>query len=357
MRIGIDARELCGHVTGVGRYLRGLLHEWALDERVRRHEFVLYAPQAPEVGLDRSQFAVRIVPGRSSTWWEQIRLPAAASRDGLDLFFAPAYTAPIRLSVPIVVTIHDVSFLAHPEWFRRREGLRRRILTRRTAAKARAIITVSAFSRLALLNLLRLPPERVHVIAQGVTAPTVTRGGQRGPRVLFVGSIFNRRHVPDLIRAFARVAVRHPGAVLDLVGDDRSHPREDLEQIIHAEALDERVRWHRYVTDEQLDSFYGQASVFAFLSEYEGFGLTPLEALSAGVVPVLLDTPVARESCGQAALYVPPGDIEQTAEALEQALTNEGLRSRVLSYAPEVLAQYRWPAAARKTMDLLERTR
>jgi glycosyltransferase involved in cell wall biosynthesis len=357
MRIGIDARELAGHPTGAGRYLSGLLRGWADDERTRRHEFILYTPEGLNVELDAHRFVPRIVAGEPGTWWEQVRLPKAAGRDHLDAFFAPAYTAPMRLTVPIVVAIHDVSYAAHPEWFRTREGIRRRWLTRESARRARVIITISEFSRRELIETLGVPEGRIRVIPPGVTATGAPRAAAAcDERVLFVGSIFNRRHVPDLIRAFALVARHRERASLDLVGDDRTYPREDLQQTIAAEGLEGRVRWHRYISDERLCELYSRARVFAFLSEYEGLGMTPLEALAAGVPSVLLDTAVARESCGDAALYVPLGDLTQTAQALERALVDNSLRARLLAAAPAVLARYRWPEAATRTLDAIERS-
>src|SRR5439155_976287 len=148
------------------------------------------------------------------------------------------------------------------------------------------------------------------------------------PVVLFVGSIFNRRRVPELIRAFGRVARAHRDASLEIVGDDRTHPRQDLARAIADEALGERVRWHAYLPEAELQAMYGRARAFAFLSEYEGFGLTPVEALAAGIPPVVLDTAVARETCGDAALYVPAGDVAATATALEQALFVRSDRGR-----------------------------
>ena len=147
MRIGIDARELCGRATGAGRYLGGLLHEWATLDRARQHEFVLYAPEPIALPLDARRFATRHVTGASGWRWEQIRAPRVAAADHLDVWFAPAYTAPLRLTTPIVVAIHDLSFVAHPEWFRIREGVRRRWLTEQSADKARAVITISQFSK------------------------------------------------------------------------------------------------------------------------------------------------------------------------------------------------------------------
>jgi alpha-1,3-rhamnosyl/mannosyltransferase len=101
---------------------------------------------------------------------------------------------------------------------------------------------------------------------------------------------------------------------------------------------------------------YRSACVFAYLSEYEGLGLTPLEALAVGIPPVLLDTPVAHESCGDAALYVPKRDAGAVAEALEQLLFDRETRRTLLAHAPAVLARYGWERAGSRTLDLLERS-
>jgi glycosyltransferase involved in cell wall biosynthesis len=359
VRIGIDARDLSGRSTGVGRYLNGLLHQWAADEHARRHEFVLYAHRPLSVPLDARRFPARVVEGHGGTRWEQHQLLRAVARDHLDVFFAPGYTAPLFSGLPFVVAIHDVSFAAHPEWFSAREGLRRRLVTRRVAAAARAITTLSEFSKRELMELLGVPAEKIHIIRPGVTrpAPNSPIPSSRRPRVLYVGSIFNRRHVPDLIRAFGPVARTHPEAALDLVGDDRSYPREDIVAAIARQRLDDRIRWHQYVSDADLADLYAQATAFAFLSEYEGLGLTPLEALASGVPPLLLDTAIARESCGDAALYVPKDDIPATSAALEQLLFNDTARQRLLAAAPGVLARYDWHLAARQTLAVLEGAR
>jgi len=363
MRIGIDARELCGRTTGVGRYLGALVRQWAVDPDAWPHDFVLYAPEPLAMALDPARFTTRIVPGAPGTWWEQVRLPRIADDDRLDVFFAPAYTGPLDIGVPSVVTIHDLSFVAHPEWFRIRDGMRRRWLTRQSAARARAVVTVSEFSRGELIDLLGVPDSRIHVIAHGIgtqapdvapqTPDAASQAPDAAPRVLFVGSIFNRRHVPDLIRAFGPIAQAHTDAALDIVGDNRSFPRENLRQTIAAEGLQARVHCHEYLADAQLRNLYAHARAFVFLSEYEGLGLTPLEALAAGVPPVLLDTPVARESCGDAALYVPLNDRRATTRAIGSVLFDEATRSRLLGAAPAVLAKYDWARAARETLAVL----
>jgi len=353
MRIGIDARELAGHATGVGRFLGGLLREWARTS-AGGHEFVLYAPGPIALPLDAYRFRTRDVGGAPGTWWEQMRLPRAIAGDALDVFFAPAYTAPLRVKVPVVVAIYDLSYVAHPEWFHLRDGIRRRWLTTRTAASARSIITLSEFSREEIIERLQVPAERVHTIVPGIERLSVLQRQDSGPRVLYVGSLFNRRHVPDLVRAVGTLARTRPETSLDIVGDDRTYPHEDLEQIIASLELGSRVRWHRYVSDDRLLELYGRARAFAFLSEYEGLGLTPLEALGAGVPPVLYDTAVARESCAAAAIYVPLGDGAALVGALERALFDETTRAAILSAAPAALAKYDWPRAARETLAVIE---
>jgi glycosyltransferase involved in cell wall biosynthesis len=354
MRIGIDARELCGKPTGVGRHLAGLLGGWAASADARRHTLFLYAHQPITTPFPAAE--VRIAAGSGGTQWEQITLPSAARRDRLDVFFAPGYTAPLTWTVPTVVLVHDISFVAHPEWFRWREGLRRRTITRWSSHRARLVLTVSETARSEILSHFGLPAERVRCIYPGVVSLRGVAGAvaSREPLVLFVGSIFNRRHIPDLIRAFAPIARDQPRARLEIVGDNRTYPHEDLPFLIADEKLGDRVILRPYVFDDELAELYARASACALLSDYEGFGHPPLEALAAGVPSVLLDTPVAREVCGDAALYVRADDLPAITTALGDLLFDESVRSRILDAGPAVLARYSWTRAAAETLRALE---
>jgi len=354
MRIGIDGRELCGKPTGVGRHLAGLLGAWSASPNAQRHALFIYSHQTPAVSLP-SNAALRVLGGSGGTLWEQTTLLDAARADPLDVFFAPGYTAPLRLKVPSVLLVHDVSFVTHPEWFRFREGLRRRFVTRRASRRARLVLTVSESMRGEIAAQFELATNRVRRIYPGIARlrPTNDSGRRRDPLVLFVGSIFNRRHLPDLIEAFKLVWVDHPDARLEIVGDNRSYPHQQLESIAAAEGLQDVVAFRSYIADEAIADLYGRARAFAFLSEYEGFGHPPLEALAAGVPGVLLDTPVARETCLDAALYV-PRRLPSIAAALTSLLYDEAARARVLDAAPGVLARYSWANAAQQTLEALE---
>lgn len=356
LRIGIDGRELLGQKTGVGTYLGELLQRWTRRRDSSRRRFILYAPEPLSLPLPRATVEYRILGSGRGTWWEQTWLRKAVRRDNPDIFFAPAYTAPLGIGVPLGVTVHDVSFLAHPEWFGVREGVRRRWLTARTVEGASVVFTDSEFSRAEIELRLGVPRSRVRVIAPGVTVRAAQpQGSPREPIVLFVGSIFNRRRLPDLIAAFALVSGRIPAARLVIVGANRTWPHQDLPPIAEAYGVSTRTRILDYVSDEALAVLYARASVFAFLSEYEGFGLTPLEAIAAGVPAVVLDTPVAHEIYGDAAVFVAPDDIPATAEALHGFLATPQRAGESLEHAPAVLARYSWDKAADRTLEYLER--
>jgi glycosyltransferase involved in cell wall biosynthesis len=356
LRIGIDARELLGDATGVGRYLGELLKRWTAREDASQRTLILYAPEYVPLTLPDGTTRYRIIGRGRGTWWEQTYLRRAVAADAPDVFFAPAYTAPLGGRTPLAVTIHDISFIAHPEWFRAGEGLRRRWLTRRAASAAEVIFTDSQFSRLELERRLRVDPGRIRVIPPGATPPRLPAATvAREPLVLFVGSLFNRRRLPDLIAAFARATPDLPAARLVIVGDNRTWPPQDLPAVAAAYGVGRRTEFLSYISDEALGTLYAQASVFGFLSEYEGFGLTPLEALSSGVPPVVLDTSIAREVYGDAAVYVKRGDLDGATAAIRTLLTEPHSADPVLARAPAVLGRYSWDTTAAITLDHLER--
>jgi glycosyltransferase involved in cell wall biosynthesis len=357
VKIGMDARELGGRATGVGRYIRGLLGAWRELPEMRQNELLLFSPRPiPIQAAGTPNLRTVVLPGAGDVWWEQLDLASAANRHDLDVFFAPGYTAPLRLSVPLVLTVHDVSFAAHPEWFGWREGTRRRTLTRLSARKARTILTVSDFSKAEIVAHLGAAAGNVRRVYNGFTPPAdVVPGGlpARELLVLYAGTIMNRRHVPALVRAFRRVAGHHPDASLALVGENRTHPHEDVAAVVREAGLGGRAIVHDYADDGLLANLYRRARVFVFLSEYEGFGLTPIEALSAGVPPVLLDTPVAREVCGGAAAYVGDTSESTVAAAIERLLVDDDARRSILAEAPAVLSRFSWTHAGRETLEAL----
>jgi glycosyltransferase involved in cell wall biosynthesis len=317
------------------------------------HEFVLCSPQPlAHSSLAGLRVSFQIAPG-SGTMWEQRVLPRLVAAADADVLFSPAYTCPLWCRAPIVLVIHDVSFAAHPEWFSWREGVRRRVLTRLGARRAARVVTQSDFSKREITRLLGIPSSDIDVIYLGASNLTPSSNGSRLPVVLYVGSIFNRRHIPELLDGFRVLAARVPDVRLELVGDNRTAPRIDIDRLIAASGVPNRVQWRSYISDADLATLYATASAFVFLSDYEGFGLTPIEAMSAGIPVVVLDTAISREIYGPAAEYVARPDPVVIASAIERVLTSDTERTRLVEAGRVQVERYSWRECAQRTLQVI----
>lgn len=354
--VAIDARELAGHVTGPGVYLLNLLRHW-LAESDLRITLIAHKALSPEVdalpGIARAQRVIR--PGvKGGTIWEQLTLPRALVRLRADVLFSPAYTAPLAATIPTVVAIHDVSYAAHPEWFRPSERVRRNAVSRLAARRAARVTTLSAFSASEIARLFRIDRASIAVIPPGAPPRARRAGdGRREPLIVSVGSIFNRRHVPLLITAFEQVAAARPDARLFIAGANRTWPHEDIGGLIDASPARPRITWLEDASNVLVSDVLTRASAGAFLSEYEGFAMTPFEALAHGVPSVLLDTPVAREVYGDAALLVGHADARAVAVALLRLLDEPQTREAIVTRADRLWHTYDWGRSAARMLTVL----
>jgi glycosyltransferase involved in cell wall biosynthesis len=232
-------------------------------------------------------------------------------------------------------------------------------VTRRAARRAARVITISEFSRGEIAEHLGVPASNIDVVYPGASRLRAghdpVAAGDSPPLLLYVGSIFNRRHVPETIRGFARLARRHADAHFTIVGDNRTFPHVDVDRVIDDSDMGQRIAARAYLPEPDLAALYGRARAFVFLSEYEGFGLTPLEALASGIPIVVLDTAVAREVYGPAARYVAAPDPRLIEQALEEVIYDHPVRARILAAAPAVVSRYSWHACARDVLKVLVR--
>ena len=362
LAVGIDARELAGRPTGTGRYLRNLIRHW----RDSGDRLFCYFNGRPALDPVLDHPAVRKRPvgdgcARGIVWQER-QLPRAAREDALDVFFAPAYSCPLSLDVPRVTTVHDVSFFAHPQDFAFVDGLRRRALVRLSLSTSRVVTVVSDFTR---REVLRLFP--------GIGAPVVhvphgadddlpclpsrpaarERLGVAGPFVITAGTILNRRCLPELLRATAKLVKRRPGLVLDVVGENRTHPRLDLEGLADEMGILRSVRFSGFVEDAGLVDRYAAADAAVFLSEYEGFGLPALEGAARGVPLVVSRAPSLGEVFRNAALLVDPRDETEIAATVDRVLADDAVRARLIEAGRAQASRHSWAETARLTREAL----
>jgi alpha-1,3-rhamnosyl/mannosyltransferase len=287
-----------------------------------------------------------------------LALPLILRRLGLDAFHAPAYTGPLWGATPTVLTIHDVSYARHPEWYPYRRDPARRAFYRASATRAARVITDSAFSREEIVAAYGIPRDRVVVIPLGV-APTffapdgVAPGPMPGPApyVLHVGDLHRRRNLGGALSAVVGLRRRVPalrGLRLCLVGVDRGEAAGLLAQARDA-GDGEALELKGPASEPELIALYRGASAFVYPSRYEGFGLPVLEAMASGTAVVAARAGAIPEVGGDAVLLVEPDDAGALERALERVLMDAGERSRLVAAGVARAASFTWARTARLT--------
>ena len=268
---------------------------------------------------------------------------------GLDVVWAPA-PRPLALSrgVPLVLTVHDLSFEERPADFTAYERLWHRLARpRRLAARASRILVDASFTRDALTARWGVAPERMRVVPPGVGRPAVSpaaaavaamrrRRGLARPFVLAVGALEPRKDPELLVRAHARAAAEGLEADLVFAGSGRLAGR------LHGPGV--HVLGH--VADAELDELYAEAVALVMPSRLEGFGWPPLEAIARGTPAIVTDLPVYDETLGAGALRVPAGDPAALAEALHRIARDPALRERLVTAGRAAIEPLTWEHAA-----------
>jgi glycosyltransferase involved in cell wall biosynthesis len=241
--------------------------------------------------------------------------------------------------------------------------MRRRALVGASIDASRRLLAVSEFTRREIAARFPAAAGRIVVTPHGadddLAAPPSReaareRLGLRGPMVLTVGTLLNRRCLPVLFHAAARLRRAWPDLTLDVVGENRTHPHLDLPALARRTGLGDHARLSGYVGEAALADRYAAADVFVFLSEYEGFGLPVLEAMARGVPVVTSTRPALGEVFAEAALLVDPRDAPAIAFALDHVLRDPALRADLVARSRALASCHSWAHCARLTRDVLE---
>jgi glycosyltransferase involved in cell wall biosynthesis len=371
MRFAVDAHAIGRHLTGNEVYVRSLLNAFAGLEG--DDEFIAYVSEKGAEATLPARIETRKIASNPF-----IRLGfdlgIQVRRDHPDLLHVQ-YTAPIACPVPIIVSVHDVSFLEHPEYFTRDRAWQLQWSVRRTVHRATRILTGSEFSRSSILKVYGDLEEDKVVVVPNAAAPefrplprasaaAVVRDRFQiaAPFILCVGDLQPRKNQIGLIRAFARLVRAYPQLKQHLVlaGKETWFAGE-----VHRAARDsgvaDRIQFCGFVSDADLLQLYGACDVFAFPSFYEGFGLPALEAMACGRAVTCSHTSSLPEVVDGAAILFDPYAVDEIARALADLLLDSELRQRMERLGAQRAAHFSWQKAAEGTLavfhDVLEESR
>jgi glycosyltransferase involved in cell wall biosynthesis len=314
MRVGIDVSPLVQTRAGTARYLQGLL---------AHNEYERFSFGGPG----------RLTTITRDAYYYPLALPRMA-RKRVDVLHCPTFRGPFTSAVPLVVTVHDLAVLRHPGTFNLWTRRYSRLAVPRVARAARLVIAVSEFTRGELVELLRVPEERIRVIPNAVGAP-FTPGGPAagGDYVLAVGTLEPRKNI-----AAAQEAAQRQEVELRVVGAQGWGG-------VHVDG------WLGHVSDERLAELYRGARCLVYPSLYEGFGIPVLEAMACGTPVVTSAGGATEEVAGGAAVLVDPLDPASIAEGIEQAARR---RDELATRGIERARAFTWERVAAETRRVYE---
>lgn len=368
MDIGVDIRSLLAMSRGgIPHYTRALLGElvaanpddrWHMLQTGRRPYSLPPELRRPNVTLHHLRRPNRLLNAR-------VALTGRPRFDrivgGVDVWFSTGFGfLALGPEVPLALTVHDLSFETHPEWYdRRSRGWHRAVRPREAAARADRLIAVSGQTKRELQDEFAVPAGKIDVVHPGiediyrrsVTATDRKRVRRRyrlpGRYLLYVGAGEPRKNLPGLLAGYR--AARRRGLAAELVLAGRG--TEGLRIPGDSAAP---VRRLGYVADRDMPALYAEARLLALVSWYEGFGFPPLEALACGTPSVVSDLPVFRETLGPAAVRTDPRDPEALADSLVRLDGDTKLRKRVAEAGVRRLPEFAWSRAARGTYRALK---
>ena len=347
----VNARFLTEPVTGLQRWGREILHE--LDGMLAdgeidadRWRWVLLTPEQPAEPLETGSLVLHARGPLRSHLWEQLTLPRLAKGPLLNL----KNTAPVRHPC-MAMMIHDMQVFATPDTYSKRFVRWYRWVLPRATRRARAVMTLSRFSAGEIERYLGVAQDRIEVIRAGAdhlqrVAPDPTvleRAGLRaGGYLLGVSSPNPNKNFAGVIRAMADP--RLEGVPFAVVG----HRDPRIFRAAGPPELLERATWLGRVSDAELLTLYGNARALIYPSFYEGLGLPPLEAMSAGCPVICSRSTALPEACGDAALYCDPADPADLAERIAELLGDDALAAELERKGRAQAASFSWRSCARR---------
>lgn len=370
MKIAIDARSLEGNKTGVGRFLENILKVW---HNRKEAEFVLYfKDEIPDKNfLKADNFVLRRIKNplgfSSNFFFQHILLPYELKKDKADFFFSPFYLRPIFCPIKSAIVLHDISYEAHPEWFDGKSQFILKTLSKISARSADVIFTVSDYSKSEIVKYYKIDPEKIIVT---LLAPDsgfhkeenlqkleeVKNKYGLSKFILCVGTMFTRRHVPEIVEAFAKFSEKNSDYQLCIIGKNNTFPFVDIDQKIkdtNNRLGNRKIVRLDFAEEGELMVLYSACHAVIYLSDYEGFGLPVVEAQFFEKPVITSRNTSLVEVGGDSVEFVRKNEMEYILESFNKVLEDEKYYEELVLKGKKNIKKFSWRESADRTIDVI----
>lgn len=368
LRIGIEVQRLFRKKKhGMEVVALELIRE--LQQIDTNNEYIIYVREdVDKCVVETANFKIRELPAKSYFTWEQITLPAAVKEDNLDFLHSTCNTSALRLSVPLILTLHDVIYLEKTDFkgtaYQNFGNIYRKLVVPRVVKMSKLIITVSNFERGVILNRLNLPEQAVKVIYNAVSSKFTTafdfallekfRISYSLPIsfILFLGNTAPKKNTVNVVKAYVDYKRQTPdGLPLVILDYDKSLVYELLNKL-NAADLAQSFLFPGYIPSEEMPLLYNNCTLFLYPSLRESFGLPILEAMACGVPVITSRTSSMPEVADDAALFVNPFNTEDITDKMVNLLSDPNLMLQMRERGLKRAAQFTWRSVAEQILSV-----
>jgi glycosyltransferase involved in cell wall biosynthesis len=366
MKICIDAYSLVPPRTGVGNYVYYLLkYLFKID---KKNQYVLLSPRKFDINFDGygTEFIkdfLSLPPKTAPVLWYNFLLPIKFKKYKCDLLFSPGFFSPIILNIPSISVIHDLTPLLYPEFHTFTNHVMFKFYLPSSLKKNKKVITVSNATKRDLINIFKIPEEKIVTIYPAVdreifrpisNSDALNRVKEKyilpDKFILFVSTLEPRKNLPTLLKAFYNLkrkkSIPHK---LVCVGK-KGWFYEKIFETVKNLNLEDNVIFTGYVPDEDLVAIYNLAEVLVYPSFYEGFGLPILEAMSCGCPVIASNTSSMPEVVGDAGILIDPYSVEEVENAIQKVIEDETLSNKLRKKSIKRSQYFSWKKTASEVL-------
>jgi glycosyltransferase involved in cell wall biosynthesis len=379
MRIGIDVRNIGKQRTGDEAVFLNLVKNLAKIDS--ENEYLLFTDTndstvlqytVEKLGIaNKKNFKIVSLKSPNKFCWNIRVLPRYLKKNPVDVYHTQ-YITPffVPKEIKIITHIHDVSFLAYPEFIKKSDLFFLKFLIPKSLKRADKIIAVSEFTKNEIIKYYQIDPEKIEIVYNAVSEDFMRNdysGNELfairkkynlpGKYILYIGTMQPRKNISVLVNAFAAVKNRIPGMKLVLSGNKNAHNFDKkIDKEIKRLKLNDDVIFSGFVDESDKAALFQMAEVFVYPSLYEGFGIPMLEAMSQKIPVLISDIPVHHETAKDGALYFNPESVDEISEKLYNILADENLKKNLINLGLRRLDFFSWEKSAWDILRIYQKT-